>query len=184
MATGFHPVGAALPPRRDSLVSAASVSVVDDAAPSRADWGGSINIPLARDRILEYFEREQLPGDVRATLAAALNGDLHLQSMLFNAMLDTWPKLQKAIEEIGRKVSFSPWKVHPFAKRGEKPSPKAESVAKEFEALIWGMKPRAARMESGLKDTIKDLGRSIRPGAWLATFPSGMTKEQRATEGA
>jgi phage gp29-like protein len=160
MATGFQPVGAALPPRRDSLVSAAAVSVVNDAAPSRADWGDSINVPLARDRMLEYFEREQLPGDVRATLAAALHGDLHLQSMLFNAMLDTWPKLQKAIEEIGRKVSVAPWKVHPFAKRGEKPSPKAESVAKEFEALIWGMKPRAARMESGLEDTIKDLVRA------------------------
>jgi phage gp29-like protein len=159
MATGFQPVGAALPPRRDSLVSAAAVSVVADSAPSRADWGDSINVPLARDRMLEYFEREQLPGDVKSTLAAALHGDLHLQSMLFNAMLDTWPKLQKAIEEIGRKVSVAPWKVHPFAKRGEKPTPKAEAVAKEFEALIWGMKPRAARLECGLEDTIKDIVR-------------------------
>ena len=159
MATGFHPVGAALPPRRDSLVSAAAVSVVNDAAPSRADWGDSINVPLARDRMLEYFEREQLPGDVRSTLAAALHGDLHLQSMLFNAMLDTWPKLQKAIEEIGRKVSVAPWKVHPFAKRGEKPTPKAEKDAKDFERLIWGMKPRAARLECGLEDTIQDIVR-------------------------
>jgi phage gp29-like protein len=117
--------------------------------------------------MLEYFEREQLPGDVRSTLAAALNGDLHLQSMLFNAMLDTWPKLQKAIEEIGRKVSVAPWKVHPFSKRGEKPTPKAEAVAKDFEASIWGMKPRAARLECGLEDTIKDIVRGYYYGHGL-----------------
>lgn len=159
MATGLLPVGAALPPRRDSLVSAANVAAVNETATSRSDWGDSINVPLARDRMLEYFEREQLPGDVKSTLAAALNGDLHLQSMLFNAMLDTWPKLQKAIDEIGRKVSVAPWKVHPFAKRGEKPTPKAEAAAKEIESLIWGMKPRAARLECGLEDTIKDIVR-------------------------
>lgn len=109
--------------------------------------------------MLEYFEREQLPGDVKSTLAAALHGDLHLQSMLFNAMIDTWPKLQKAIEEIGRKVSGAPWKVHPFARRGDKPTPKAEEMAREVEAMIWAMKPKAARGESGLEDTIKAIVR-------------------------
>ena len=142
-----------LPPRRSELIHAAA------AVPAGNDWGSSINVPLARDRMLDYFEREQLPGDVRSTLQAALNGDLHYQHLLFTAMLDTWPKLQKAIEEIARKVSCSPWKVHPYAVRGEKPTPKAEKDAKEIEALIWGMKPRVARMENGLEDTIKALVR-------------------------
>lgn len=141
-----------LPPRRSELIQAAE-------APRRNDWETSINIPLARDRMLEYFEREQLPGDVRSTLSAALNGDLHYQHLLFTAMIDTWPKLQKAIEEIGRKVSVAPWKIHPYAERGEEPDPKAEEVAKEIETLVWGMKPRAARMENGLEDTIKALVR-------------------------
>ena len=99
--------------------------------------------------MLEYFEREQLPGDVKSTLAAALSGDLHLQSLLFTAMIDTWPKLQKGIEEISRKVSVAPWKVHPFAKRGDKPDAAAEKLAKEVEALIWAMKPRAPGMSEG-----------------------------------
>ena len=155
MQTGFRPVGAALPPRRDSLVQAAAAP----AAPGGSDWGISINVPLARDRMLEYFEREQLPGDVKSTLAAALNGDLHLQHLLFTAMLDTWPKLQKAIEEIARLVSVAPWKIHPYAKRGGKPDAAAEKQAKEIEALVWGMKPRAAHLERGLEHTIKGIVR-------------------------
>lgn len=143
-----------LPPRRSELIQAAAAAV-----PSGGDWGSSINVPLARDRMLDYFEREQLPGDVRNTLQAALNGDLHYQHLLFTAMIDTWPKLQKAVEEIARKVSCAPWKVHPYAERGEKPTPKAEKDAKEVEAFIWGMKPHPARMENGLEDTIKALVR-------------------------
>lgn len=157
MATGFQPVGAALPPRRDSLSKVAAADAVPVA--SGNDWGSSINVPLARDRMLEYFEREQLPNDVRSTLAAALNGDLHYQHLLFTAMMDTWPKLQKGINEIARKVSVAPWKIIPYAERGEKPDPKAEKIAKEIESIVWGMKPRVERMESGLEDTIKTLVR-------------------------
>lgn len=114
-------------------------------------------MPMAQDRMLEYFEREQLPGDVKSTLASALNGDLHLQSLLFNAMLDTWPKLQKNIAEVARQVSVAPWKVHPYAERGGKPDAAAEKLAKEVESMIWTMKPRAARGENGLEGTIKSL---------------------------
>ena len=155
MVTACRPLreSGGLPPRRSELIQAAA------AVPTGNDWGSSINVPLARDRMLDYFEREQLPGDVRSTLQAALNGDLHYQHLLFTAMLDTWPKLQKAIEEIARKVSCAPWKVVPYAERGEKPSPKAEKDAKEIEALIWGMKPKVERMENGLEDTIKALVR-------------------------
>lgn len=152
MVTQCRPVGAALPPRRDALVKAAE-------APIPNDWSMSINVPMARDRMLEYFEREQLPGDVKSTLAAALNGDLHYQHLLFTAMIDTWPKLQKNIEEVARLVSVAPWKIHPHAVRGEKPLPKNEKDAKDIESLVWGMKPRAAWLEKGLEDTIKDLVR-------------------------
>lgn len=144
-----------LPPRRSELIQAAAAAPVS----TGSGWEGSIHVPLARDRMLEYFEREQLPGDVRSTLSAALNGDVHFQHLLFTAMLDTWPKLQKAIEEIARKVSCAPWKVHPYAERGQKPTPEAEETAKEVEALVWGMKPKAARMENGLENTIKALVR-------------------------
>lgn len=151
-----------LPPRRSELIqAAAAVTVVTDTPPTHSDWAGSINVPLARDRLYEYFEREQLPGDVKSTLAAALNGNLHYQHLLFTAMIDTWPKLQKGINEIARKVSVAPWKIHPFARRGDKPKPDAEALAKEIEGLVWGMKPRAAFMERGLEGTIKGIVRSF-----------------------
>ena len=157
MVTACRPLreSGGLPPRRSELIQAAAAA----ADPRDNDWGASINVPLARDRMLDYFEREQLPGDVRSTLQAALNGDLHYQHLLFTAMIDTWPKLQKAIEEIARKVSCAPWKVHPYAERGEEPDAKAEKTAKEIEVLVWGMKPRPARMENGLEDTIKAIVR-------------------------
>ena len=149
MGNSFAPVGSALPPRRDRQVAAAS-------AP-RMDWSESINVPKARDRMLQFFEREQLPGDVKNTLAAALNGDLHYQHLLFTAMLDTWPRLQKAIAEVARHVSVAPWKVQPYAERGEKPDAAAEAMAKEVENLVWGMKPRGERHENGLEGTVKAL---------------------------
>ena len=158
MVTECRPIREAggLPPRRSDLIQAAA------AAQSRApanDWASSINVPMAQDRLFDYFEREQLPGEVKSTLAAALNGDLHFQHLLFTAMIDTWPKLQKGINEIARKVSVAPWKIHPYAKRGEKPDTAAEARAKEVEAAIWAMKPQAARMERGLEETICDLVR-------------------------
>jgi len=142
-----------LPPRRSELIQAAAAEPVA----SRQDWGNSINVPLARDRMFEHFEREQLPGDVRSTLAAALNGDLHLQAMLFNAMLDTWPKLQKNIAEVARLVSVAPWAVQPYARRGTKPDATAETLAREVEDMIWGMKPREAYGEKAIEGTIRSL---------------------------
>lgn len=121
-----------------------------------SSWdAGSINVPAARDRLLEAFEREQLPGDVRSTLAAALHGDLHYQGLLFSAMIDSWPKLQKNLSEIARQVSIAPWKVHPFAMRGDKPRPRAERFARQVEAIAWRMKPDPARGELGMESIIK-----------------------------
>ena len=47
------------------------------------------------------IEREQLPNDVRSTLAGVLSGDLRRQQLLFQAMIDTWPRLQKALIRCG-----------------------------------------------------------------------------------
>lgn len=109
-------MGAALPPRRDAArVEAAA------AAPTSLDGGAdSIIVPAARDRMLELIEREQLPGDVRLTLAGALGGDLRRQ-LLFQAMIDTWPRLQKAIREVKLAAHKAPWRVVAWAPRARKP---------------------------------------------------------------
>lgn len=139
-------VKSAFTPSGEELVTAAS---------DRNDsLSQSINLPMARDRMLEFFEREQLPGDVKQTLAAALNGDLHYQHLLFTAMIDSWPKLQSNIGEIARAVANSPWKVMPFAIRGDDPTPESEILAKEIEEIVWRMKPDVKRGENNLEEMI------------------------------
>ena len=82
------PIGSSLPPRRDLVVEAR------DSRPSRSTRDlGSIVAPKARDRLFELIEREQLPGDVRNTLAGALTGDIRRQQQLFQAMIDICPRL-------------------------------------------------------------------------------------------
>ena len=157
-----------LPPRKSEL----------QASPQGSDWGASINIPLARDRMFDYFEREPVPSDVREVLKSTQDGDLHRQNMIFTAMMDSWPKLQKAVNEIARKVSSANWTVCPYAERGEKPTPESEATAKQVEALIWGMKPRTEWLEHGLEETIEYLvrgyfyGHSVQLIEW-ETAPTG-----------
>lgn len=128
------------------------------------DWSQSIIVDKAQDRLLEYFSREQVPGDVKSTLASALHGDLHYQHLLFCAMFDTWPKLQKAVATLARKVSVAPWKVHPYAPRGEDPSDKDQAIANDMERILWGMRPRPHWNENGVEGTIKELVRAYYMG--------------------
>lgn len=177
-AAAFRPVGSALPPRRDRMVEA-------KAAPSEA-WDSSINVSQAKDRLWELFEREQGPADVRSSLSGAMNGDIRLQHLLFSAMLDTWPKLQKAINEMARRVITEPWAVIPYAERDEDPDDDAQETAKEIERMLWSMKPRPERAEAGLEATIRNLvfgyyyGHGVHEIRWHRA-PSGMW-EPRCTK--
>ncbi|MEM9235200.1 MAG: DUF935 family protein [Verrucomicrobiota bacterium] len=107
--------------------------------------------------MLELIEREQLPTDVRTTLAGSLTGDLQRQQLLFQAMIDTWPRLQKALREVRLRVRKAPWKVVPWSERGEDPKPNAEKLAKEIEGLVWKMKPNAATATKGFEGTAEEL---------------------------
>ena len=150
MANGFAPVGTALPSRRD-------VPVVAAADTSFPGGPGSIIIPAARDRLLEIFERMQLPQEVQGTLEGTITGDLRLQQMLFQAMIDTWPHLQKALGELKRAVRKAPWKVTAWSPRGEKPDAKAEKLAKDVENAVWGMRPDPITGLRGFEGTIEEL---------------------------
>lgn len=150
----FAPVGTALPPRRDSMLIEAR-----DAGPALRLEGGAdtIVVSKAQDRMLELIEREQLPGDVRQTLAGALMGDLRRQQLLFQAMIDTWPRLQKNLGEVKRAARKAPWQVKPWAPRGGKPDAAAEALAKDLEAAIWSMRPDAPRGTKGFERTVEEL---------------------------
>lgn len=121
------------------------------------DDDGLIIAPQARERILELFEREQMPGDVRSNLASALTGNLRAQSLMFQAMIDTWPRLQKGLREIKLSARKAPWKVEPWSKRGEEPDPAAEDLAQELESAVWRMKPDAIRGLNGFESTVEAL---------------------------
>lgn len=117
----------------------------------------TIIVPQARDRLLELFEREQLPGEVRSSLSGSLTGNLVAQQLLFQAMIDTWPRLQKALREVKLAARKAPWEVKPFSERGEDPTPNAEKLAKDVERAIWGMKPDPKRGLKGFEGTIEAL---------------------------
>ncbi len=153
----FQPVRltGGLPPRRGASLNMVQASAAD--VPILKGGTDSIIVPAARDRMLELIEREQHPSDVHATLAGALSGDLRRQQLLFQAMIDTWPRLQKALGEVKRAARKAPWKVMPWAPRGEKPDAAAEALAREVENDIWSMKPDPVRGLKGFEKTVEEL---------------------------
>jgi len=143
------PIGSSLPPRRDLIIeSRDSQSSIDT---------DSIVAPKARDRLFELIEREQLPSDVRDTLAGALMGDMRRQQLLFQAMIDTWPRLQKNLAEVCREVKNAPWEFTPATMRGKEASKSAQEKAELAEDTFWMMDPRAAWNEKGAPGLIESL---------------------------
>ncbi|MCW1913726.1 DUF935 domain-containing protein [Luteolibacter sp. GHJ8] len=147
------PVGSALPPRRDQLITAADTAPV----PSFSGYGDSIIVPQAKDRMRELIEREQLPTEMKATLAGSLTGDMQRQQLLFQAMIDTWPHLSKALREVKLAVRNAPWQVNAWAPRGKKPTAASEKLARFVEDSIWGMKPDMIKGLKGFEGTLEEI---------------------------
>lgn len=150
---GFRPAGASLPKPRSERVTAGVAP--STSAPFISD---SIVVPEARDRVFEILERFQMPDQVRTTLDGSISGDLRLQLALFDAMVDTWPRLSKNLGEVQRAVRKAPWKVVPWAPRGEKATPAAEKLAKLVENSMWSMRPDPKTGLSGFEGTVESLG--------------------------
>lgn len=148
-------------PKRGTLVTAA-----DSSTRGRGD---SILIPLAQDRLREIFEREQGPQKVRKTLESAFSGDMVCFQLLMDAMLDSWPLLQKNIKEVGRLASIELWEAHPFAKRNQKATPEAEALADEvYDAIITGMRPEPGTSEQDFEGMIEEIARGYYCGHYVS----------------
>jgi hypothetical protein len=156
MGNAFASVGSALPPRRDHLQASSTLT----APLGRSTLGDSIIVPEARDRLQELVKRIQLPTEVNSTLDGSLDGDLRFQLLLFHAMIDTWPRLQKALREVKLAARNAPWTVTAWSRRGEKPSEQSEALAKEVENSIWSMRPDMARGHKGFEGTVEELAMS------------------------
>lgn len=153
--SGCHPVGSALPARRDSSVSIAA------AAPPSSSHNSSVARPIiieaARDRLYEIFERQMMPQDVKGILQSTLHGDLALWQRLCQAMFDSWPMLQKCLAEVQREVRGAPWKCRPWCLDGRQPDASAAATSARAHAMLWGARPRPAYAEGALEDLMDDL---------------------------
>lgn len=135
-----------------------AISETVSAASNRSFSSEPIVSNPAENRLLELIEREQLPGDVRQTLAGALTGDLTRQQLLFQAMIDTWPRLQKALAEIKRSVRKAPWQINPHkGRRDTEATPEAQARAEMLEDLFWVTEPRAAYSEQSAEGVIEEI---------------------------
>jgi phage gp29-like protein len=127
-----------------------------DQKPQKIDTQVVVN--KAENRLMELIEREQLPGDVRSTLAGALSGDLTRQNLLFQAMFDTWPRLSKNASELADVVECANWQFLPHTMRGEKQASKDATSRVEFIEDAWNdTAPDIKRNEKSSSELIKQL---------------------------
>lgn len=69
------------------------------------------------------------PDRARWIIESARQGDLQAQDELFGLMLDTWPRLAKAVEELKGAVQRLRWEVKPASRKGAEPSQIARDYA-------------------------------------------------------
>ncbi len=169
----LSPVGSSLPPRRDQLVQAR------EATPNGGQ-GGSIIVPMAQDRMRAIFEREQGPDKVRQALTSAFTGDMQSWELVMDAMLDSWPMLQKNINEVGRLTSIEIWEAFAFARRGEKPTPEAEAIADDvYDAIVTGMLPDPGTSQQDFEGMIIEM---VRSGYFGGHYVGEILYERRSGE--
>lgn len=66
------------------------------------------------------------PDQVKFILRNVRNGQLEDQDRLFRLMIDTWPRLRKAINEVAGSISKLPMRIDPAIKEGDElPTPEA-----------------------------------------------------------
>lgn len=139
--------GQPLPPRR--IGASGSIRPVET---SPLDEG--IMVETARDRLNQSFPRVLDPKAVHSILFNAINGDPWDWERLWLAMLDSWPRLQKNLNELQREVTEALYRAIPYAEQDEEPTPEAKKVAQAAERMLWKCRPRPAYAEGRLEDLI------------------------------
>ena len=97
--------------------------------------------PTTYDRVQSIIRRTQSPASVEAILHSAIQGDLRDQSLVFLAMMDTWPRLAKLIGEVAGEVRKSPMRITPFSVEGDEPTPDALAKAEAVELATKHLYP-------------------------------------------
>lgn len=124
-----------------------------------ADERKGIVAPLpANYRANDFDLANVTPDDVRRIMKGVRTGKLDEQDRLFRLMLDTWPRLQKALAEISGAVAKLPIEINPAVREdAEEPTPNALRIYEVVERALESYDPDPAKWELDTKDGVKAL---------------------------
>lgn len=98
------------------------------------------------------------PEQVRSILRNVRTGKLEDQDRLFRLMLDTWPRLRKALNEVSGAVARLEIEIKPAIREGmEEPTPAALKIHKIVERAMESFAPRPGYWELDMKGGIRAL---------------------------
>ena len=109
-------------------------------------------------RIQETDLQNVTPDQVKFILRNVRNGQLEDQDRLFRLMLDTWPRLRKAINEVAGSIARLEIKVSPNIAEGEEePSDRAIELQELVSRSLDCANPRPGHWEFNLEGAIRAL---------------------------
>jgi phage gp29-like protein len=112
----------------------------------------------ARYRTNDYELANVTPEQVRSILRNVRNGQLEDQDRLFRLMLDTWPRLRKALNEVAGAVARLHIEIKPAIREGmEEPTPAALRMYEITERALESYAPRPGYWELDLEGCVKAL---------------------------
>jgi len=122
-----------------------------------ADERKGIVAPLpANYRTNDFDLANVTPDQVRQILRNVRTGKLEDQDRLFRLMLDTWPRLRKALTEISGAVAKLEIEIKPAVREDEEePTPQALRIYEVVERALESYAPDPAKWELDLKGAVK-----------------------------
>jgi phage gp29-like protein len=122
----------------------------------------------ARDRIYMDLRRKLFPSEIEGVLVSAMDGSLYYQDLLFSIMFDTWPRLQKNLRELYQTVQRVGFKVSPWTKEDQDPSPQAKDKADLVKRAIEGFHPSITKRERTFNGLVRDIATTFLTGITVA----------------
>lgn len=109
-------------------------------------------------RTNDYDLANVTPDQVRTILRGVRTGKLEDQDRLFRLMLDTWPRLRKALNEVAGSVARLELEIKPAIREdAEEPTPAAVNIYETVERALESYSPRPGYWELDVSGMIKAL---------------------------
>lgn len=112
----------------------------------------------AQYRTNDYDLANVTPDQVRTILRGVRTGKLEDQDRLFRLMLDTWPRLRKALNEVAGSVARLELEIKPAIREdAEEPTPMAVTIYETVERALESYSPRPGYWELDVTGMVKAL---------------------------